>query len=82
MPRPKKKKVASKKKSKGKKKRKNDYSFVYLAIAVLIVLLFFISKFYTKLVGKDLFSDIQFKIPTSVVYAQEFRTQDKKKRFF
>lgn len=82
MPRPKKKKVASKKKSKGKKKRKNDYSFVYLAIAVLIVLLFFISKFYTKLVGKDLFSDIQFKTPTSVVYAQEFRTQDKKKRFF
>lgn len=84
MPRPsKKKKSGAKKKSKAKKKkRKNDYSFVYIAIAVLIVLLFFISKFYSKLVGKELFSDIQFKTPTSLVYAQEFRSQDKKKRFF
>ncbi|EPZ49526.1 hypothetical protein M902_0487 [Bacteriovorax sp. BAL6_X] len=81
MPRPRKKKVKKKSGKSKKKKRKSDYSFVYLAIGVLIILLFFISKFYSKLVGKDLFSKMQFKMPTTTVLAQEFQV-DKKKRYF
>ncbi|MFG1485866.1 hypothetical protein ABMA77_07340 [Halobacteriovorax sp. RZ-1] len=81
MPRPKKKKTKKKSGKSKKKKRKSDYSFVYVAIGVLIILLFFISKFYSKLVGKDLFSQMQFKMPTTTVLAQEFQA-DKKKRYF
>ncbi|MFG1503451.1 hypothetical protein [Halobacteriovorax sp. ZH5_bin.2] len=81
MPRPKKKKTKKKSGKSKKKKRKSDYSFVYVAIGVLIILLFFISKFYSKLVGKDLFSQVQFKMPITTVFAQEFQA-DKKKRYF
>ncbi|WP_412471705.1 hypothetical protein [Halobacteriovorax sp. RT-1-4] len=81
MPRPKRKKTKKKTTKSKKKKRKSDYSFVYVAIGVLIILLFFISKFYSKLVGKDLFSELHFKMPTTTVLAQEFQA-DKKKRYF